>query len=95
MNAKQFFAVLALAMAGNVAMAVEASQDEVQPVSTLSRAEVKAQIANPVDGLLMSGGEATVFVDRPVAATTLSRDDVRAEGRALAHANRFNELYVG
>ena len=94
MNAKQIFTALALAMAGNVAMAVEAEQLEV-PISTLSRADVKDDLARAeLDGTLMSGGEATVFVDGPVAST-LSREDVRAEARAFARSNQFDELQAG
>lgn len=87
MNARQVFAALAIAMAGNVAMAVEAEQFE--PQSTLSRAD--AQAAAPAQFTLLSGGEATQFVvDRPVAPLK-SRDDVRAE----AHQGLvFSELYV-
>lgn len=95
MNAKQIFAVLAVALAGNVAMAVEATQDDFA-VSSLSRAEVKAELVQARHEVtLMSGGEATVFVDAPVAATTLSREEVRDAARAEARAHRFNELYVG
>lgn len=87
MNARQVFAVLSLALAGNVAMAVEAEQFE--PQSTLSRAEAQADAGTSL--LLLSGGEATQFVvDRPVAPLK-SRDEVRAEARqGLA----YSELYV-
>jgi hypothetical protein len=88
MNARQVFAALAIAMAGNVAMAVEAEQFE--PQSSLSRAEAQA-VAGPVEFTLLSGGEATQFViDRPVAPTK-SRQEVRAEAhQGLA----YSELYV-
>ena len=88
MNARQIFAALSIAMAGNVAMAVEAEQFE--PQSTLSRAEVQADNGR-AEVVLLSGGEATQFViDRPVAPLK-SRDDVRAEARqGLA----YSELYV-
>ena len=87
MNARHLFAVLSLALAGNVAMAVEAEQFE--PQSTLSRAEAQADAGTSF--LLLSGGEATQFVvDRPVAPLK-SRDEVRAEARqGLA----YSELYV-
>jgi hypothetical protein len=93
MNAKQLFAVLAVAMAGNIAMAAEATQEDFA-VSTLSRAEAQALQASQ-DSTLMSGGEATVFVDRPVAATTVSRDEVREAARAELRAHRFDDLYAG
>lgn len=94
MNRKQVFAALAIAFAGNAAMAFEATEFEV-PASTLTRAEVKAELAQAQrDGTLLSGGEATVFVDRPVASVR-SRDDVRAEARAFVRSGEFNSLYVG
>jgi hypothetical protein len=88
MNARQVFAALSIALAGNVAMAVEAEQFE--PQSTLSRAEAQAD-ARAASFVLLSGGEATQFVvDRPVAPLK-SRDEVRAEAyEGLA----FSELYV-
>jgi hypothetical protein len=88
MNARQVFAALSVALAGNVAMAVEAEQYE--PQSTLSRAEVQADNGRaPVT--LLSGGEATQFViDRPVAPLK-SRDEVRTEAR---QGLVFSELYV-
>lgn len=93
MNAKHIFAALSIALAGNAAMAIEAEQVNPEP-STLTRAEVKAELAAAkVDGLLMSGGEATVFVDRPVASVK-SREDVRAEARAAARDQSFDELNV-
>jgi hypothetical protein len=93
MNAKQIFAALSIALAGNVAMAVEADQFNA-PDASAARADVKAEITrNRNDVVLMSGGEATVFVDRPVAST--SRDTVRAEARAAARNLAFNELYAG
>lgn len=87
MNARQIFAALSIALAGNVAMAVEAEQFE--PQSALSHTEAQAQAA--VRPVLLSGGEATQFViDRPVAPLK-SRDEVRTEARqGLA----FSELYV-
>ena len=89
MNARQFFAVLSLALAGNVAMAVEAEQFE--PQATQARADAQSSSRSAQSLLLMSGGEATQFVvDRP-ASPLKSRDEVRADAReGLA----FNELYV-
>jgi hypothetical protein len=89
MNARQVFAALSIALAGNIAMAVEAEQFD--PQSAPARAAAQADTAAP-QFLLLSGGEATQFVvDRPVAPVK-SRDDVRAEARqGLA----FSELYVG
>jgi hypothetical protein len=95
MTAKQWVAALAILTAAGAAMAVEATQFDDTP-ATKSRDEVKAELAKAkLDGTLMSGGEATVFVDRPVAAATRSRDDVREEARMAARAHAFNEQYVG
>lgn len=87
MNARQIFAAISIAMAGNLAMAVEAEQFEPQSAGTAAQAAVAAP-----QFLLLSGGEATQFVvDRPVAPLQ-DRDQVRAEARqGLA----FSELYVG
>jgi hypothetical protein len=93
MNAKQVLAVLAVALAGNVAMATEATQFE-PPASTLTRAEVKADLARAVqDGTLVSRGEATQFADQ--TASVRSRADVRAEARLAARSVDFDELYAG
>ena len=93
MNAKQVFAALSLVLAGNLAMAVEAEQ-WVPADSTADRVEVKAQIRAKRDSFLMSGGEATVSVDGPVAAAK-SREEVRAEARRATRDLSFDELYAG
>ena len=87
MNAKQFFAALAIAMAGNVAMAGEATEFK-DPVSTLSRAEAQRGVKSAV----VQNNEATVFADLP---NVRQRDEVRAEARQAARAHAFNPLYVG
>lgn len=96
MNLKQLTAALAVACASGAALAIEATQFDDTP-STKSREEVKADIGKiPADGTLtMSGGEATVFVDRPVAANQRNREDVREQARMAARAHEFNDLYVG
>ena len=67
MNVRQVFALLAIALAGQVAMAADAVPTK-DMSSTASRAEVKAErVQAPLELPLMSGGEATAFVDRPVA----------------------------
>jgi len=86
MNAKQVLAIVAIAFAGNAAMAVEAVQDDVAPVSSLSRAEVKATAVRGQQ-------EATVFADTPVLAR--DRADVKAEARAAARHTKFDELQAG
>lgn len=92
MNAKQVIAILSLAVAGNAAFAVEAEQ-WVPAASTAARADVKADIGVANGTLLMSGGEATVFVDGPVASLK-SREEVRAEARQAARDLSFDELYA-
>ena len=87
MNAKQLFAALAIAMAGNVAMAGEATEFK-DPVSTLSRAEAQSGVKSAV----VQNNEATVFAETP---NVRQRDDVRAEARQAARAHAFNPLYVG
>jgi len=95
MYAKQVLAAFVISAAAGAALAIEATQLEVPP-STKTRAEVMAELEQArLDGTLMSGGEATVFVDRPVAAAARSREEVRAEGRIAARTHAFNELYVG
>jgi hypothetical protein len=87
MNAKQLFAALALAMAGNVAMAGEATEFK-DPVSTLSRAEAQSGVKSAV----VQNNEATVFAETP---NVRQRDEVRAEARQAARQHAFNPLYVG
>jgi len=95
MNAKQLLAALAIVTAGGAAMAVEATQFDATP-STKTRDEVRAEMVQArLDGTLMRGGEATVFVDRPVAAGARSREEVREEGRTAARAHVFDDKYVG
>jgi len=94
MNAKQIATIASLVFATGSALAIEAEQYE-PPASTLTRTEVKAELDRAkVEPTMLSGGEATVFIDRPVAAAR-DRDEVRHEARVAAHAHSFNELYVG
>ncbi|WP_280153153.1 hypothetical protein [Piscinibacter sp. XHJ-5] len=93
MNAKQIAAVVALAFAGTAAFAVEATQDEAVPASTLSRVSVQQAAQPQASGAVVQNlGEATQFADVPAIR---SRDEVRAEARAAARASRINTLYVG
>jgi len=95
MNAKPIFAALAFAAMGSAAFAIEATQG-IDPVSTLTREEVKAELARAQhDGTLMSSGEPTMFVDRPVPASQRSREDVRAEAVAAAHEPSGTMPYIG
>ncbi|GEM_PF-3543968 len=93
MNAKQLLAALAIALAGNVAMASEEATLFNDPPSTLSRAEVKAELAHAkADGTLFANGEASRFVE-PRAATAVARAEVRAEARTYARNHSFATFY--
>ena len=93
MNAKQVLAAVAISFIGSAAMAVEATQFEPAP-STLTRAEVKAELAHAQAEGLIARGEASQFVDLP-AKNAVARAEVRAEARAFARSHPFNPLYVG
>ena len=96
MHAKTVFAALAFATAGSAAFAIEATQVD-DAVSTLTREEVKAELdrAQQDGSFLMSGGEATVFVDRKVAAAARSREEGRAEAYAAARDHSHDMYYGG
>ena len=98
MNAKQLIAVSAIAFLGtNAAFAQEATSDSWQKVaSTKSRAEVQAEVAKArAEGVILSAGEATIFVDAPVAKSTKSRDEVRTEARSNAHRFQVDVYNIG
>jgi hypothetical protein len=92
MNAKHITAALALALAGTAAFAVEATQDEAVPASTLSRAAVQAAQPQVGGAAVVQLGEATQFADVPAIR---SREEVRAEARANSRIRSVNTLYVG
>ncbi|HUG22528.1 hypothetical protein [Piscinibacter sp.] len=75
---KSILAILALATASIGALASEASPS-VEPMSTLDRAEVRADITRPDSGV-MHIGDATVFA--APSGQAASRADVRAEALA-------------
>ena len=96
MNASQVFAAVAITLSASAAMAVEATQFEPAATPGLTRAEVKAELARArIDGTLMSRGEGTEFVDRPVAASQRQRDEVRAEARWAGRVHKFDSMYAG
>jgi hypothetical protein len=67
MNVRQVFALLAIGVAGNVAMAAETLQAS-EASANPALAEIAVECLQAADDLpLMSGGEATASVDRPVA----------------------------
>ena len=96
MNAKQVLAAVAITLVGSAAMATEATQFNPAP-STLTRAEVKADLAHAVADGLIARGEASQYDYAPAkaAAGALARTEVRAEARAFARSHAFNSLYVG
>ena len=96
MNSKLLYAAtIAIALLGTgAAMASEATQFDNTP-STLTRAEVKAelkraQVAGELDVVTYTYGDFD-----GVQASTRSRADVRAEGRAEARNRRASSLYTG
>ena len=98
MNAKQVLAAVAITLAGSAAMATEATQFNPAP-ATLSRAEVKADLARALADGTIARGEASQY-DYSVAVVKaapsgLARSEVRAEARAFARSHAFNSLYVG
>ena len=88
MNTKQLIAASLLALAGSAVLASEATEFTIPP-STLTRAEVRAELARAqASGELISSAEAD---QRPftMLASNLTRDAVRAE---LARAKANGEL---
>jgi len=95
MHAKQIVIALSIAFAAASAMAIEATQFDDTP-STLTREEVKAEMLQArSERTVVAGGEATEFIDQPVASASRPREEVRAEARIAAHDLSFNDLYVG
>ncbi len=94
MNTKQLIVTSLLAMAAAAALASEATEFPFPP-STLTRAEVRADLARArASGELLSSAEAE---QRPfaMAGSTRSRDEVRNEAWAIARRNTVDSLYVG
>jgi Domain of unknown function (DUF4148) len=96
MNSKLLYtATVAIALLGSgAAMASEATQVTV-PSGTLSRAEVKAELARA-----QAAGELNVVsaaygdVGKTVASVR-NRDEVRAEARAETRSRRLASQYIG
>ncbi len=81
MNAKQLIALATLAFAGTAAMADDITVANDAFVAQHTRAEVRADVlAAKANGSFVAPSE--VDAGQPVAATVLSRDQVRAELRA-------------
>ena len=95
MNLKQLTSAIVIGLASAAAFAIEATPLDVPPPSTLTLAEVIAELERArLDGTPMSGDEATVFVDRPVAQATRSREEVRREALMAARERRFGEHHA-
>ena len=93
MNAKPFFAAVAISLVGSVAMASEELTVFHDPAPTLSRAEVKADLARAkADGTLFVDGQVSRFAE-PHTAPTLARADVKAEARSYARNHTFTAVY--
>ncbi len=96
MNIKSTVLASALALAGFGAVAQEATPLPEFPQSTLSRAEVKADLAEAkAKGFAVRGGEATIFADRGNVGSR-DRAEVRAEAlQLLADPSAKHRYYVG
>lgn len=103
MNAKNLFAAAALAVIGTSAFAIEAEQF-VPPTGSLTRAEVKAELARAQAAGEIAQVSASYGSFEPVARVAYkaqdtkaarSRDEVRAEARVKAQSNAFSSLYIG
>lgn len=94
MNTKSliaFAAFAASAFAGTAAMAQEVSVDITPFHATTTRAEVRAEVLKAhAAGVLQFSTELDAYVQPVVAAapSKLTRDEVRAEARALVRSNR-------
>ena len=91
MNTKQALLIASLALSGSFANADEQGNIADNFVATKSRAEVRAEVvkAHAAGQLLFAtetGGP--VVATQPMAQSTLTRDQVRAELRQAPH--RFN-----
>lgn len=89
MNTKHLIAAVALALVGTSSFAFEGDAAP-QPVSTLSRAVVKADLATAVaNKALPPAGEVGYIPESTVANTSsLSRDEVRAQVRAYVRSGQ-------
>ncbi len=95
MNAKQIVAAVSIAFAGTAALAAPSQAPLAS--STLTRAEVRAELAQAQRDGTLRGGEATVFADQTLNSTTTRaqvRDDARHEVLARVSAAGFKAAYV-
>ena len=96
MNSKLLYtATIAVALLGSgAAMASEATQFNV-PAGTLSRAEVKAELARAQAAGELNGVSASYGDVSKAVASVRNRDEVRAEARAESRSRRLSSQYVG
>ena len=96
MNSKLLYtATVAIALlASGAAMATEATQIS-PPSGTLTRAEVKAELARAQAAGEMNRVSALHGSAQPAPASVRSRDDVRAEARAEARTGKLAAQYLG
>jgi hypothetical protein len=80
MQVKQLIALSALALAGTAVLADDITPEPAPTVSTLTRAEVKAEVQQArARGELRPAGEEDVVVAAPPQRSTLTRAAVKAE----------------
>ena len=93
MNTKHLIAAAAIAFVGTGAFATEATQFTDTP-STLTRAEVKAELARAQAAGELNQASALYGYVQPVASVR-TRAEVRAEAVQAGRDHGFNTLYVG
>jgi hypothetical protein len=102
MKTPRLFPAIALAVAASAASAQEATQFPLEP-STLTRAEVKAELARaraagePINGDQADwhGNRTFARADTKAMPVARSRTEVRTEALAAARTNVFDSRYVG
>ena len=94
MNTKHLIAAAAIAFAGTGAFATEATQFNV-PSGTLTRTEVKAELARAQAAGELNQVSALYGNAQPTMASVRTRAEVRAEAQQAARDPSFNLLYVG
>ena len=96
MNSKLLYAAtIAIALLGSgAAMATEATQF-LAPASTLTRAEVKAELARAQAAGELNRPSAQFGSAEPAKASVRTRAEVRSEAIQAARDHSFNPLYVG
>jgi len=94
MNTKHILAAAAIAFLGSGAFASEATQFDI-PAGTLTRAEVKADLARAQAAGELNRASALYGYAEPVVASVRTRDEVRSEAIQAARDHNFQLLYLG